>query len=204
MFLSGCCNINQRFVSASFITEAQTVIINLVIAVCHFTFVSKKCHKTLNMVCCHLARENGWISLSYHSGPYCALASVPTDFSKTESIPWYAANSQSLMQTLLSLLWLISVDTYQDISPPTTLNTYLNAELTRRSRFNITCAKRDLSPTCFYFNYLLFTDCVNNIEKLTFAFKGKECLQSWGILFFSLKNSLTIIFWNYYNVLHKY
>ena len=31
VFLSGCCNINQRFVSASFSTEAQTVIINLVI-----------------------------------------------------------------------------------------------------------------------------------------------------------------------------
>ena len=57
VFLSGCCNINQRFVSASFSTEAQTVIINVVIL--FYVSFEKKCHKTLNMVCSHLVK-NGW------------------------------------------------------------------------------------------------------------------------------------------------
>ena len=58
VFLSGCCNVNQMFVSASFSTEVQTVIINLVILF-YVSFEKKKCYKTLNMVCNHLLK-NGW------------------------------------------------------------------------------------------------------------------------------------------------
>lgn len=168
-FLSGCCNINQRFVSASFSTEAQTVIINLVILF-YVSFEKKNATKHWIWLAATSWKMDGFLSLITKD----LNVRVTTDFSKTESIPWYYPSPT--MQALLSLLWLSSVDIYQDISPATTLNTWLGADLTPRRR--LTCAKRDLPPTCFYFNYLLFTDCVNNIEKLTFVFKSKERLQS--------------------------
>ena len=64
MFLSGCCNINQRFVSASFSTEAQTVIINLVILF-YVSFEKKKKPQNIEHGL-QPPREKWMDSFSYH------------------------------------------------------------------------------------------------------------------------------------------
>ena len=80
MFLSGCCNINQRFVSASISTEAKTVIINLVIV---FYFSFEKMPQNIEHGL--LPPREKWVDFFLLS--FRTIKCVATDSSKTESIP---------------------------------------------------------------------------------------------------------------------